>query len=203
MKNVNEVRELDKVGENGEDSSKIPRKYKEKGGPSMRRIDSTKRGVWAFINQRSNRNRQQIKSGPTEEERNLTIGQILKEFNKNMAEEKRKKNTEREVEEEAQNRNNMDIDGLIRQYKPNEKESKQRSKQLVIESDGGFYYVELAEEEEKIEQKNGKAIVLAREYETELVQIMEEKLKLKRRREEDQHEQIGNFLKEEEEATQL
>ncbi|XP_057747340.1 uncharacterized protein LOC130966541 [Arachis stenosperma] len=203
VRSVNEVRGLDKIQEKEEDSNKNPKKYIEKGGPSMRRIGSTNRGAWTFTNQRPNRNRQQIKSGPTEEERNFTIGQLLKEFNKNMAEEKRKRNKEREDEKGVQNRNNMDIDGQIKQFKPKEQGSEQRNKQIVTESDEVFYYVELAEEEEEMEQKNGNAIVVAREYETELVQRMEEKLKLKRRREEDQQEQIENFLEKEEKAMQM
>ncbi|RYR38529.1 hypothetical protein Ahy_A09g043573 [Arachis hypogaea] len=203
MGNVNEAREKEKAEENMEDRSKIPRHPKEKGGPGVKKIDNTKRGAWAFTNQRPNRNRQQTRSGPIEEERNITIREILKEFNKNMAEEKRRKSTEKEKKEEAHNRNNMDIDGAIGHYKTNERESVQRGKQIVTKSEGGFYYMELAEEEEEIEQKNSKAIVVARGYEVELVQRMEEKLKLKRRREEDQPEQTAEFEKEEEEARQM
>ncbi|RYR39726.1 hypothetical protein Ahy_A09g045311 [Arachis hypogaea] len=203
MRNVNEAKDKDKAEENEEDNSEIPRKHKEKGGPSMRRMDSTNRGTWAFMNQRPNRNRQQIRSGPIEGEGNLTIREILMEFNKNMAEENRKRSTGKEVEDEAQNRNNMDIDGPTRHYRTNEEQSKQRGKQIITESEGGFYYVELAEEEEEIEQKNSKAILVAREYETELIQRMEEKLKFKRRREEDQQERTATFQKEEEEGTQM
>ncbi|RYR45337.1 hypothetical protein Ahy_A07g031175 [Arachis hypogaea] len=171
--------------ENEVDICKASRKYEEKGGPSMRKTDSTKRGTWALIDQRPNRNRQ-IRSGPDEGERNLTIREILEQFNKNMAEEKRKADMGNEAEEEAQERKNMDTEGVIRSYNINEREPEQRGKQIFAESEGGFYYVELAEEEEEIVQKNSKAIVVASEYETELVQRMEEKLKLKRRREEDQ-----------------
>ncbi|RYR72171.1 hypothetical protein Ahy_A02g006382 [Arachis hypogaea] len=151
MGNVKEAKGKEKAEDNMEDSNRIPRKNKEKSGPSKRRTDSTKRGAWAFTNQRPNRNRQQVRSGPSEEERNLTIRELLKKFNKNITEEKRKKSTEKEVEEEAHNRNKMDIDGLIRHYKTNERESEQRGRQIVTESKGGFYYVELAEEEEETE----------------------------------------------------
>ncbi|XP_020992752.1 uncharacterized protein LOC107482151 [Arachis duranensis] len=202
MGNVKEAKGKDKAEYNVEESNRIPRKHKERSGPSIRRTFITERGAWPFTNQGPNRNRQQARSGPIEEERNLTIRELLKEFNKNMVEEKRKKIIE-EGEEEAHQRNKMDIDGLMKQYKINERESEQKGKQIVTESEGGFYYVELAEEEEEIEQKNSKAIVVAREYETELVQRMERKLQLKRGREENPLEQTAGLGMEEEEATQM
>ncbi|RYR34008.1 hypothetical protein Ahy_A10g048716 [Arachis hypogaea] len=115
MGNVKDVRELGKDGENGKDSNKISRRYIERGGPSRRRMDSTKKMAWAFTNQRPNRDSQQIISGPTEKEKNPTIGQLLKEFNKKMAEEGRKRNIEEELEEEAQNRKNMEVDEIVSQ----------------------------------------------------------------------------------------
>ncbi|RYR06305.1 hypothetical protein Ahy_B06g086056 [Arachis hypogaea] len=202
MGNVKEAKGKDKAEYNVEESNRIPRKHKERSGPSIRRTFITERGAWAFTNQGPNRNRQQARSGSIEEERNLTIRELLKEFNKNMVEEKRKKIIE-EREEEAHQRNKMDIDGLMKQYKINERESEQKGKQIVTESEGGFYYVELAEEEEEIEQKNSKAIVVAREYETEHVQRMERKLQLKRGREENPLEQTAGVGMEEEETTQM
>ncbi|XP_057755279.1 uncharacterized protein LOC130974406 [Arachis stenosperma] len=203
MGNVKDVRELGKDGENGKDSNKISRRYIERGGPNRRRMDSTKKMAWAFTNQRPNRDSQQINSGPTEKEKNPTIGQLLKEFNKKMAEEGRKKNIEEKLEEEAQNRKNMEVDEIVSQDQNKGEKPEQNNKQLVTESDGGFYYVELAEEEEELEQENNKAIVVAKEYEIELAQRMEKKLKIKRRRGDDQQGQIGNCLEEEEEAVQV
>ncbi|QHO43955.1 uncharacterized protein DS421_5g167110 [Arachis hypogaea] len=193
MESVKKAKEKEKkTDENVEVSSRIPTKQKEKSGPSRRKIGSDRRGTWAFINQRPNNNKQQIRSGPGEEGRNLTIREILEQFNKNMAGEKGNKNNGENEEEVTQKRNNMD-----------ENRTEQKGKQIITESEGGFYYVELAEEEEEIEQTNSKAIVVAREYETELVQRMNEKLKLKRRREEDQQEQIAKSRKEEEEDMQM
>ncbi|QHO59168.1 kinesin KP1-like isoform [Arachis hypogaea] len=76
----------------------------------------------------------------------------------------------------------------------NNKELEQDNKQIYTAADGSIYYVELVNEEDELEPNNSKALVVATEYEMELVQGMEKKLKLKRKREDEQQVLMGNMV---------
>ncbi|RYQ90864.1 hypothetical protein Ahy_B09g096825 [Arachis hypogaea] len=88
--------------------------------------------------------------------------------------------------------NNLTIGQPLKRL--NNKELEQDNKQIYIAADGGVYYVELANEEEELEPKNSKALVVATGYEMKLVQGMEKKLKLKRKREDEQQLLMGNMV---------
>ncbi|RYR09735.1 hypothetical protein Ahy_B05g078136 [Arachis hypogaea] len=190
-------RKLKMIVRDFEEQRRIYRKEKERGGPNKTPIRAELNEDWAESPLKPNVEKHQKEDMLVEKERNMSIGQLLKDHVSNKDEEIMGTSLEAYVNFTTQQKIiSKDIE-ICCGYKEDSNEMLQSNKQIYKTLDGDTYFVELVDEDENQTTSNDKAITIAKDYEMELAQRMQNNLSLKRRRNEEdylQMEDIGSFV---------